>query len=529
MNHSFLILIFCILGMGLQLFAQERLPDPQIDILHYNFQLEMSASTDLVKGQTEVTVRFPQAGTEQLVLDLDDRGMTVGEVRMNKESLTFSHKQERLQIQLPTPSKSEDTVRVWIQYEGTPEDGLIISKNKYGDRTFFGDNWPNRAHYWLPTVDHPADKAFCDFIVIAPDAYQVVANGELVEESDLSAGMRLTHWRSTVALPTKVMVMGAARFAVQYVGKVDGIPISSWVYPQDRDKGFFDYALAMQVVAMMAEYIGPYPYAKLANVQSKTRYGGMENASNIFYSESSVTGDRRSETLIAHEIAHQWFGNSASEASWFHIWLSEGFATYFTSLYMEATYGREPLLTLMQANRTQILSSSASRKPVVDPSVTDLNALLNTNSYQKGAWILHMLRRKIGDEDFQQSVRTYYETYQFSNALSKDFQEVVEEVSGQQLDAFFQQWLYQPGFPVLETDWTYDAKKKSIQLSIKQTQKGKLYQFPLDIRLDPKVKGTSIIQKLEISEKEESFSIKVPWEPYQVVLDPDTWLLFKEE
>lgn len=518
-------MLFC----SITIYSQERLPDPGVDVLRYVFHLEISESSDRILGLTEVDIRLPDAGIERISLDLDEEGMEVESVRWGDKDLVFTHKQQGLTIQLPEPGEAEDSLTLNISYAGTPVDGLIIGENKYGDRTFFGDNWPNRAHYWLPTVDHPADKAFCEFIVKAPNEFQVVANGELIEETDLNPGQRLTHWRSTVPLPTKVMVMGAARFAVQYVGDVNGTPVSSWVYPQDRMKGFFDYALAMQVVAMMEDYIGEYPYAKLANVQSKTRYGGMENASNIFYSESSVTGDRRSETLIAHEIAHQWFGNSASEASWYHIWLSEGFATYFTSLYMEATYGREPLLTLMQANRSQVLASSASRKPVVDPTVKDLNALLSTNAYQKGAWILHMLRRQIGDKAFQQAVRTYYEKYKLSNALSEDFQQVVEEVSGEPLQTFFQQWLYQPGFPVLKTDWTYDANKKQIELTIKQTQKGKLFQFPLDIRIDPKVKGTSQIKQLDISKKEESFSIKVPWEPYQLKLDPDTWLLFKEE
>lgn len=525
-SQLFVCLLLSLCLSSSSLLAQERLPDPEIDVLRYRFSLTIGDESNEILGQTEVVVRFPTSGKQSMSLDLDDVGMTVKEVRIGTDICSFSHKKEQLMIQFPRARQAEDTVSVYVVYAGTPKDGLIISKNKYGDRTFFGDNWPNRAHYYLPTVDHPADKAYCEFIITAPDHYQVIGNGELIEESDLLTGNRLTHWRSTVPLPTKVMVMGAARFAVEYVDEYKDIPVSSWVYPQDREKGFFDYALAVRVLAFMDSYIGPYPYVKLANVQSKTRYGGMENASNIFYSESSVTGDRTSETLIAHEVAHQWFGNSASEASWFHVWLSEGFATYLTSLYMETTYGRESMLVLMEANRNQIIASSASQRPIIDPTISDLNALLSTNAYQKGAWVLHMLRKKLGDTVFQTGIQTYYERFKLQNALSKDFQQVMEEVSGQKLDTFFQQWLYQPGFPIIEDKWEYDAKTRQVKLTLKQLQKGDVFQTPIEIGLSYGDTQPSQIKVVKMDKKEVQVSFRVSEEPTALLLDPNMWLLF---
>ena len=122
-----------------------------------------------------------------------------------------------MEINLASPSVKDEIKKFTINYSGIPSDGLIISKNKYGDRTFFGDNWPNRAHYWLPTIDHPYDKATCDFIITAPSEYKVIANGSLIEESDIGNNFRLTHWKESVPIPTKVMVIGAAKFAVQYL------------------------------------------------------------------------------------------------------------------------------------------------------------------------------------------------------------------------------------------------------------------------------------------------------------------------
>ena len=139
------------------------------------------------------------------------------------------------------------------------------------------------------------------------------------------------------------MVIGVSPFAVQEMLSKSGIPLSSWVYPQNSEEGFFDYSIATRPLDFFESYIAPYPYSKLANVQSKTVYGGMENASCIFYHERTVTGKQDHEILITHEMAHQWFGDAVSELNWHHIWLSEGFATYLTDLYIEQTLAGRPL------------------------------------------------------------------------------------------------------------------------------------------------------------------------------------------
>src|SRR5690606_37201773 len=226
-------------------------------------------------------------------LDVPAGGMAGGSAASD---LQFTHKGDELTITLPGDggATSGNRYAIEVAYSGEPADGLILSKNKHGGRTLFGDNWPNRARHWLPTVDHPSDKATVEFIVEAPDHYQVVSTGARVEESDIEGDRRRTHTRSEVPIATKVMVIGVARFAVDHVREVNGIPGSSWVYPQDRDAGFSDDARAAAILDYFDSHIGPYPYLKLANVQSKTRYGGMENAGNIFYSEGSVTGTGRS-------------------------------------------------------------------------------------------------------------------------------------------------------------------------------------------------------------------------------------------
>ncbi len=501
-----------------------------IDVEHYAFHLELSDDDNTIKGRTEVTVRFTQPDVRAFSLDLigdgDGQGMTVASVTRDKESVPFSQANNQVNIELPAPAAANTVQTYSISYQGTPEDGLIIAKNKYGERTFFGDNWPNRARHWLPTNDHPSDKATVEFIVTAPEHYQVIGNGVMLEESDLLDGTRRTHWRTDIPIPTKVTVIGAAQFAVQHAGEFKDIPIQHWVYPQDREAGFHDFGVTNPIMAFFEGNIGPYAYEKLANVQSKARYGGMENASNIFYSEKAISGTRANEGLVAHEIAHQWFGNSATEADWQHIWLSEGFATYFTQLYMEHTYGRERLVSGMQNARKSVLAfyERAPNAPLVNPDITDPNRHLNANSYQKGGWVLHMLRHRIGDEAFWKGIKTYYATYRDGNATSEQLQKEMEQASGQDLDSFFKQWLYQAGQPKLEGTWSFDRSKKQVVLTLAQTQQTPQFNTPLDIALIM-ADGTKKIETIELERQKNTYTLASNEAPASVELDPETWLL----
>lgn len=513
--------------------AQTTIPRlADLDVQHYTFQLELSDKTDQLTASAQVTVKFLRP-LSTFSLDLvkrgeDGKGMQVLAVREGENPLDYRHEGEELTLSLQPAAQPGEERTFRILYQGIPADGLVIDKNKYGDRTFFGDNWPNRAHHWLPCVDHPSDKASVDFIVTAPDHYQVVANGIQLEETNLDDETKLTHWRETTPLPMKVAVIGAARFGVQYAGDVAGIPVTSWVYRQDREAGFYDYALATEILQFFIDYIGPYPYQKLANVQSKTRYGGMENASNIFYYENSVTGDRSEEALIAHEVAHQWFGNSASEQNWFHIWLSEGFATYGADLYMEHKYGRERLADRLQTERQQVVAFS-NRKvaPVVDATVTNWNALLNPNSYQKGAWVLHMLRRQVGEQAFRNGLRQYYALFQGGNALTEDFQRAMEAAGKQDLGWFFRQWIYRPGHPRLSVEWD-KPRRKRLRLKVSQLQDGPAFRFPLDLKAVSTDGTESETWTIEVNEKTAEATVKCKFEPGQVMPDPDTWLLFSK-
>lgn len=521
----FILLLLC----GGVLFAQNTVkPLDKIDVLKYTFHIAVNDSTDVIEGQAilEFKLLKPQGISLNLVnKDAYGKGMEVFKVMYDGQNTSFNQEKNILNINVLDYNLSNKH-SVVIFYKGIPKDGLIISKNKYGDRTFFGDNWPNRAQNWLPCIDYLSDKAYVDFYVSAPSHYQVVANGILKEITNIKDNSTLNHWQSSVPLPTDVMVVGIAKFAVQNLEDVNGIKISSWVYPQNKKEGFYDYAQARTILKYYSDLFGPYPYKKLANVQSKTRFGGMENASNIFYSEKSVTGKRDQESLLAHEIVHQWFGDAATETVWPHLWLSEGFATYFTNVYLEHKFGKTKLDATLKQQRQKIIAFSKKwQRPVVDTQTTKLMKLLNPNSYQKGGWFLHMLRRKIGDKIFFKSVRTYYDTFKFKNADTKDFQRIVEKISKTNLDFFFKQWLYKIGQPKLDVNWKYNHKK--ISFTIKQVQEFEtIFMMPLTVKI-AYADNTSIFKTFNISNKEAVFTFKSKKKPIKIVLDPETNLLFE--
>jgi len=522
--------VFCVVGGAAAQPAPgpAASPQPGIDVQDYDFALTLSDDTDRIEGTATVRLRITTDTLSAVRLDLigrsagTDTGMQVRSVLEDGRAVSYRHADARLRLR--PPNLEEGQTRTFrIRYAGVPADGLIIGTNQHGDRTFFGDNWPNRARHWLPVVDHLSDKATVEFRVTAPARYEVVSNGALVRDST-SGGTRYTHWRTDVPLPPKVMVIGVADFAVDTAGTVDGVPVQSWVYPEDREVGFEDLGRAPPILRFFEENLGPYPYEKLANVQSTTRYGGMENAASIFYSETAVADGEDDTPLLAHEIAHQWYGNTVTEADWPHLWLSEGFATYLTGLYLEHARGEAALRRYMDRARTQVVRfhEKNPHEPLVDTTYSDPNELLNTNPYQKGAWVLHMLRREVGTDPFWTGLRAYYERYRNGNARTRDLRAVMEEVSGQRLKPFFDQWTRRPGHPVIEGTWRHEPDAGQCVVTLRQTQDEPPFEVPVEVAVaDERARTTT----LYLRGREAQTRVKCPRAPSSVSLDPHTDLL----
>jgi aminopeptidase N len=486
-------------------------------------------------------------------------GMSVGEVVADGKPLRFVHRDDRLHIDLPRPSEGGGVWSFEIRYRGTPATGLQIGDNRYGDRGYFSNDWPNLARNWLATIDHPSMKAATSMTVTAPRKYQVISNGRLVEETDLPGELRRTSWREDTPIPTWQISIGAAPFAVAQFGTVRGVPLSAWVYPQERDDSFKGFGDATQpIFEFYSDHIGPYSYDKLAQVEATTVSGGMELASDIFYGYRGVPGRQ----LVAHEMAHQWFGDSATERDWDDVWLSEGFATYFALLYQEHADGRDAFIDGVRRSAQGAIAYALAHpdSTIVHNNLDDISKVIANNAqvYQGGAQVLHMLRGVLGDARFWSGIRLYYSRYRNSNASSDDFRRAMQDAclaeagcpdEGKDLSWFFHEWLNRGGALQIQGDWHYDATAKQIVVTLDQTQTTGSYRMPIEIAVTtpaapspaattppatptPGRRGggagpqgpTTATIKMWIDQTHSTMAIPVAAEPTNVQLDPHTWV-----
>ena len=513
-----------------------------LNALHYNIEIGIGKNSDWFEGYASIRLLVEK---DKPKLSLDFTGLYLDDLLINGNKIKYKYINGIIKVNL-YKYKSGETIVVDIRYHGIPDDGLIINKNIHGDPTIFVDNWPNRTRFWLPSIDHPSDKATVNYTIHAPIEWNVIANGYRLGSPIPSLNNaigpkedRLTwKWDVTVPIPTYNMVFGAGKLDVELLGYAacdqspasqrqdNCVEVSLWVYPEDKIKAKDSFRRAVNMVDYFTKTIGPFPFEKLANVQSSTRFGGMENASAIFYSEKSIGKGRNIEGTVSHEIAHQWFGDSVTEADWNHLWLSEGFATYFGNLFFEYEDGEKIFQDKMENNRKRIINSENTNRPIIDPENKDLFKLLNSNNYPKGGWVLHMLRGYMGDELFFNGIRKYYELYKYKTAMTKDFQSVMENIKGENLDWFFEQWLYKPGFPIIsyEEKWNYsEGSNGSLSVKISQIQKN---EWPIFIIPTEICWGKENCKSIRIDKRMQSYEFDFESKPQKVgILDPKGWIL----
>ncbi len=505
---------------------------PGVDAQHYVFRLTLlTGDSNEIQGEAMATFRLGADNVREIAVDLatptaDGRGMTVASVTSAGQPVAFAHRDNRLRMPIPAGSKAGQDVTFTIVYRGVPANGLRLINNIHGERTAFSENWYNRARQWLPMIDHPADKATGEFVVTTRAEYQVIGNGALFEQVDLAGGLRRTHWRQAVPISSWLYALGVARFAVRHAGVVRGVPMEYWVFPQDADKGFALFERdARASFEFFSDRVGPYAYQKLAHVEAAGMGGGTEHASNIFYGEKGITAGNGP---VVHEIAHQWFGDAVTEDDWNDVWLSEGFATYFTLLYTEHAAGRDAFVEGLRRSRDTVLRLERSQPdtPVVHVNLNEASQSPNNQFvYQKGAWALHMLREAIGTETFWRGIREYYRRHVNATVSTDGLRRAMEQVSGQDLTWFFRQWLNRSGVPALAGTWRYDAAAKQVVVTVRQTQPAEPYRLSLGVGLVQVAGAPPRVQPMAITGRETTATFPADVEPASVVLDPGVWVL----
>jgi len=509
-----------------------------IDVVRYELSIDLrDPASGTFRGDATLHVRLAPGLS---VVPLDFAGLDIESIQAGGVDARYERDGPVLRVGPITGTP--DTVAIRVRYGGVPLDGLFFGEDRNGDPAIFADNWPNRARWWFPANDHPTDKATVRFEVTAPDGYGVIANGELVRPGEALPGggsARAWVWESdpAVPIPTYTMVIGVARFEVRDLGPAGCgrapaaggseacAAVAVWALAGDGDYGAERFARAPDMVDFYSETVGPYPYEKLVHVESSTRFGGMENASAIFYGRGGWEGRRMGEGVIAHETAHQWFGDAVTPGSWYHLWVSEGFASYFGPLYFESREGVADFRERMESVRTTAIESDVIGQAIVDSSTNRLFDLLNANHYQKGAWVLHMLRGKLGDEAFFRGIRDYYAGHLHGSAVSDDVRTALERSSGQDLSRFFSQWVYSPGYPMLDVEWWTDGA--DLVLAVRQEQPETWPTFVFDSEVEIVARDGNVTREaVTVDERMETIRLAGSGAyADELRFDPDGWLL----
>jgi aminopeptidase N len=502
---------------------------PVHDALHYDVTLIPSDTGTHLLGEVQTTWRLRSTAPVEMQLDSAMRVIRVlVDGKPNTRLSRTRYARSEGEIEVPHQKQPGDSITTRVRYRGLVRDGLIVGTNQYGDRTIFADNWPDRAHLWLPSQDHPSDKAAVAFHVQAPVEHQVIANGVLEKIDTLAYGQAVWHYRLDTPIPVYTMVIGLGRLARTRLPDaacaVKCVPLTLWTYPQDSTYAATGpFQRTGQILDYFSRLIGPFPYTNLAHVESSTRFGGMENATAIFYDEKLYRSRKLKESLIAHETAHQWFGDAVTEADWHHLWLSEGFATYLAALWTRHAEGESAFRTTMAQAAADILQSKETLRPIVDTAAKDLGGLLNSNNYQKGAWVLHQLRGLMGDSAFYAGLRRYYTTHRDSTALSSDFAKIMSQAASRDLDWYFRQALTQPGYPMLEIRWQHKGKRLTLDITQTQPADWGSYRIPgLEIVADGKPVRVDLAGR-QTRQVVEGIARK----PKKVAVDPGGWWLLK--
>jgi len=510
---------------------------PAFDVADYALTIDLPDTGSTIRASARITVgRVGHADT--LTLDLLD--LDVSTVSVDGRAAKFNRTADGIDIALPSRRSTNATFEVDVEYGGAVKDGLIVRQDSAGRWTYFGDNWPNRARHWIPSIDHPSDKATVTWRVRAPASRTVVANGRLVSRKpirDASGGDRVeTVWRESKPIAPYLMVIAAAPLTEYDVGDTACglaelqrcVPQFVYVAPEQRNFLPGPFARVGEIVQLFSTLVGPFPYEKLAHLQSSTRFGGMENASAIFYADGGFRRGTMRDGVVAHETAHQWFGDAVTERDWPHLWLSEGFATYFAALWTRAARGDSAFRGDMANIRRTVLADSGAvtHHPVIDTVETDLMALLNANSYQKGGFVLHMLRDQVGENAFFSALKEYYRKNRHSTALTDDLQAEMEKASKQQLGWFFNQWLRRPGYPTVQATWRYDAGQHETVIDLVQGAAFGTYEFPITVAAVDSGGGMHRATG-RFKPDMTALQLRIPTatSPASIVLDPDVELL----
>ena len=493
---------------------------PEIDVIHYDIHIELFPDSEYIEGHT--AIQFLPNENIKNYLTFDFAGLQVDSVTIDNAKYDYHLEGEQIIIDIQSEITAANTQLVQIFYKGKPEKGLYFRKNSDKKQIIFTYSEPFDARYWFPCKDDPSDKALLDMIIIAPDDYIVVSNGILKEKRVNGGGNTSWYWQENYPIASYLISFATGPYIVveqTHTWKTKTMPLQYYVYVQDESKGISALSLTQDMLYFYNDFIGMYPFFndKYAMIEAPfTEAAAMENQTATIMAEYIIDD----ESTIAHELAHQWWGNALTPESFDDIWLNEGFASYFDALFTEHKYGKEAFTDQMLFYRSRVFQDKSLQSPIYAPPA---QYLFGRAVYYKGAWVLHMLRNKVGGQNFQQISRSYYETFKYGNVTSDAFIEICESQSGQNLKGFFNQWLYYGGMPIITGAWEQNGE--SVNILLEQIQAEPIYALDLDIKVQGISQDTLITLNFNLKSQYIYLSFAEP--VVQVIIDPDNKLFIR--
>jgi aminopeptidase N len=515
--------------------ADARSSERGFDVLHYALDLGVRPEARAIEGSCSVRLASTVDALREVDLDLE--GLVVRGIRdpLGRE-LAYRREGTRLSVTLPEPLGRGAETELTVLYGGKPVDGLWFSGQRGADGTptqVFTQGQTDHARGWFPCVDRPDERATSELRVTIPQDWVAFAAGRRDDVSDQD-GRRVEHWTMDVPHASYLLSLTAGEFVV-LEGDWDGIPLFFAAEPRYAEWIPAAFAETDEILGAFSELTGiRYPYAKYSQVAvANFPWGGMENVSNttltsLALGDELCQQDHPATDLVAHEAAHQWFGDLLTCRDWSELWLNEGFATYFGLLYFEKTRGpdefRARLRDAQQAYVEQ--DRGTGRRPTVWAGFKDAEDAMDTRAYEGAAARLHLLRYLLGDERFFAGIRTYVAEYAGRAVTTADLKRAMEKVSGQNLERFFQQWIWGRGYPEFLVDWRFDRDRRQVVLDVKQTQATAdgtpIFTLPVDVEvLD---EGGRHVHRLELEGRSQRFELPVDGQPFYVQFDKYGWI-----
>ena len=542
-RYSWIIYFFILFTTSAKFSSASYKPSIQrnYDTQHIKIELNFDQKEKSISGSA--TIAVVPLNNDLSSLEFHARDMEIRDVLLTDQvELAFLADSETVAIALPRTYSTQDTVTIVITYYAQPTAGFYfnepLTENPQRPYQIYSHSEPIYARCWFPCYDEPDDKLTSEIIATVSDNFYLLSNGKLLSvDHNRKYRTKTFHWLQDKPHSTYLISIVAGEYN-EILDKNSDIPLSYYVYKDQVEIAFNSFGKTPKIMEFFQDLFGyPYPWDKYAQIViADYQAAGMEHTSATSLYDRTIHDDRAhldvtSDDLVAHELAHQWFGNLVTCKEWGHIWLNEGFATYAEILFKEFDSGTDEADYAIYQDQKFYLEMVDPKfyQPIVFENFLHPEEMFSYIEYQKAGMVLHMLRYVIGDSLFFTSLKTYLNRFAFQSVVTSDFQQVVEEIGEKKLDWFFDQWLYQGGHPKFVITSKWEPESIEVYLYVRQIQLDSLglvpevFRMPIEVEIIGDTKR--INRKIYLKAREDTFKFTFDHRPELIRFDTENWIL----